>query len=252
LVMGHSIRHDPMAVKSVLGFVPQEIALYEDLTARENLTFWGKMYNLRGRLLQQRVEEVLEVISLTDRANDRVGKFSGGMKRRVNIGVALLHRPQVIYMDEPTVGIDPQSRRNILDSVLALKAKGLTVLYTTHYMEEAQELSDHIAIMDHGLLRACGTNAELVTLVGQADSLQLTLSVENQALIETWRTIPGVQQVDRENGNFHLLVDDSNQILPRLFETANTHGVRITGVDIRTPNLESVFLHLTGRALRDG
>ena len=149
-VMGHSIREEQMGVKSVLGVVPQEIALYEDLTARENLVFWGKMYGLRGGALKTRVDEVLDVIGLRDRAKERVGKYSGGMKRRVNIGVALLHKPQVIYMDEPTVGIDPQSRRNILDSVVALKDQGMTVLYTTHYMEEAQELSDHIAIMDHG------------------------------------------------------------------------------------------------------
>jgi ABC-2 type transport system ATP-binding protein len=251
LIMGHSIRHDPMAVKAVLGFVPQEIALYEDLTARENLTFWGKMYNLRGKLLKQRVDEVLEIISLTDRAKDRVGKFSGGMKRRVNIGVALLHRPQVIYMDEPTVGIDPQSRRNILDSVIALKQQGLTVLYTTHYMEEAQELSDHIAILDHGRLMACGTHAELVRLVGQTDCLQLTLSAEPAQLLETWRAMPGVQQVDQKAGEVKLLVEDSNLVLPRVFETATGHGVRIKAVDIQTPNLESVFLHLTGRALRD-
>jgi ABC-2 type transport system ATP-binding protein len=250
-VMGHSIRHDPMGVKAVLGFVPQEIALYEDLTARENLTFWGKMYNLRGKLLLQRVKEVLEIISLTDRADDRVGKFSGGMKRRVNIGVALLHRPQVIYMDEPTVGIDPQSRRNILDSVIALKNQGLTVLYTTHYMEEAQELSDHIAILDHGQLMAYGTHAELVKIVGQSDRLQLALSGENPKLLDAWRALTGVRQVDQENGNVNLLVEDSNQILPALFETARAQGVRINAVDIQNPNLESVFLHLTGRALRD-
>src|SRR5512142_3193458 len=143
-VMGYSIREDALGVKSVLGVVPQEIAVYEDLTARENLNFWGKMYGLRGSALRRRVAEVLDVIGLTDRARERVGKYSGGMKRRVNIGVALLHKPKVIYMDEPTVGIDPQSRRNILDSVVALKNTGMTVLYTTHYMEEAQELSDHI------------------------------------------------------------------------------------------------------------
>jgi ABC-2 type transport system ATP-binding protein len=250
-VMGHSIRHDPMAVKAVLGFVPQEIALYEDLTARENLTFWGKMYNLRGQLLASRVEEVLETIGLTDRAHDRVGKYSGGMKRRVNIGVALLHRPQVIYMDEPTVGIDPQSRRNILDSVITLKNQGLTVLYTTHYMEEAQELSDHIAILDHGQLMAYGTHAELVKIVGQMDRLQLSLAHEEPRLLEAWRHLPGVQRVDCENGTVQLLVEDSNLLLPRVFETANAQGVRIQSVDIQNPNLESVFLHLTGRALRD-
>jgi ABC-2 type transport system ATP-binding protein len=251
LIMGHSIRNEDMGVKSVLGVVPQEIALYEDLTARENLTFWGKMYGLRGSALKSRVSEVLEVIGLTDRANERVGKYSGGMKRRVNIGVALLHKPRVIYMDEPTVGIDPQSRRNILDSVVALKNHGMTVLYTTHYMEESQELSDHIAIMDHGKLIACGTNDELVKLVGEQTRIDLTVSVEPGKIAEAWRSIPGVERVTVEQGQIAVLVDDSNLVLPKLFEAAAHTSARITSVDIREPNLESVFLHLTGRALRD-
>ena len=250
-VMGHSIRSDSMGVKSVLGVVPQDLALYEDLTARENLDFWGKMYGLRGAALRQRVKEVLEIIGLVDRANGRVGKFSGGMKRRVNIGVALLHKPQVIYMDEPTVGIDPQSRRNILDSVVALKNQGMTVLYTTHYMEEAQELSDHIAIMDHGKLMACGTNAELVRLVGERTRIDLTLNVEASGVLPTWRAVEGVSQVTAEDGRVTVLVEDSNLVLPRLFESATRLAARITSVDIREPNLEAVFLHLTGRALRD-
>ena len=250
-VMGHSIRTDAMGVKSVLGVVPQEIALYEDLTARENLNFWGKMYGLRGAALKSRVSEVLEVIGLSDRANDRVGKYSGGMKRRVNIGVALLHKPKVIYMDEPTVGIDPQSRRNILDSVVALKNQGMTVLYTTHYMEESQELSDHIAIMDHGRLIACGSHEELVKLVGQQTRINLTVNVDPVPLSETWRTTEGVKRVTVEEAQISVLVDDSNKALPRLFEAAAHHSARITSVDIREPNLEAVFLHLTGRALRD-
>jgi ABC-2 type transport system ATP-binding protein len=251
LVLGHSIRKEPMGVKSVLGFVPQEIALYEDLSARENLTFWGKMYGLRGSVLRNRVDEVLETIGLTDRAKGRVGKFSGGMKRRVNIGVALLHKPQVIYMDEPTVGIDPQSRRNILDSVVSLKDQGMTVLYTTHYMEEAQELSDHIAIMDHGKLIAMGSHDELVKIVGELDRLTLEINTESERILDTWRNVEGVEKIYSENGSLNVLADDSNLVLPRLFDAAAEKDVRITSVDIQEPNLEAVFLHLTGRALRD-
>ena len=250
-ILGHSIRKDAMGVKSVLGVVPQEIAMYEDMSARENLTFWGKMYGLRGAALKTRVNEVLEVIGLTDRAKEFIKKYSGGMKRRVNIGIALLHKPQVIYMDEPTVGIDPQSRRSILDSVLKLKSEGTTVLYTTHYMEEAQELSDHIAIMDQGKMIASGTHAELVKIVGEMDRIRVTINSESAKVLETWKTVKGVTKVSAEDGTLTILAEDSNQVLPRLFESAAARAVRITSVDIQEPNLESVFLHLTGRALRD-
>ena len=251
-VMGHSIVHESMAVKQSIGVVPQEIALYTDLTARENLNFWGKMYGLRGSALRQRVDEVLDIIGLSDRQKSRVSTFSGGMKRRLNIGLALLHRPQVIIMDEPTVGIDPQSRRNILDNVKHLNRQGTTVLYTTHYMEEAQELSHHIAVMDQGQVIAYGTHDELVKIVGEQDRINLTLNTEASRVLECWRTLDGVHQVDAQNGKVTLLVDDSDFVLPRLFETGARLGVRITLVEVQQPNLEAVFLHLTGRALRDG
>ncbi len=250
-IFGRSIRKDAMAVKSMLGVVPQDIALYEDMSARENLLFWGRMVDLSGAQLNKRVDEVLEMIGLTDRQKERVGKYSGGMKRRVNIGAALLHKPQVIYMDEPTVGIDPQSRRSILDNVVLLKEQGMTVLYTTHYMEEAEAISDHIGIMDHGKMIACGTHAELVKIVGEMDRIRLTTSAEPGQILVDWKAIPGINQLLIDEDQLTLLVDDANRVLPRVFEAAAASGVRVNSIDIQSPNLEAVFLHFTGRALRD-
>jgi len=250
-VMGHSVVNEAQAVKASIGMVPQDIALYPDLSARENLSFWGRMYGLRGATLSKRVDEVLEIIGLTDRQKDRVDKFSGGMKRRVNIGAALMHKPEVIIMDEPTVGIDPQSRRNILDNIKELNSRGMTMLYTTHYMEEAQELSDHIAIMDKGEVIACGTHTELVKLVGELERINLTINAESEKVIADWKATTGVRSVSAEDGHLTILAEDSNFILPRLFESAGRAKVRITSVEIQEPNLEAVFLHLTGKALRD-
>ncbi len=250
-IMGHSVTREAEAAKARLGVVPQDIALYPEMSARENLVFWGKMYGLRGATLKNRVDEVLEVIGLSDRQKDYVGKFSGGMKRRVNIGAALLHKPDVIIMDEPTVGIDPQSRRSILDNVKALNRKGMTVLYTTHYMEEAAELSDHITIMDRGKVIAYGTHDELIRMVGEQTRIDITLNMEAEAVLTDWRNTEGVSRINSTDGKVTALVDDSNRVLPRLFDGAARAGVRITSVDIQEPNLEMVFLHLTGRALRD-
>jgi ABC-2 type transport system ATP-binding protein len=251
LVMGHSISAEPQLVKASIGVVPQEVALYSDLSARENLLFWGKMQGMRGAPLAGRVDDVLEVIGLSDRQKERVSTYSGGMKRRVNIAVALLHKPALVIMDEPTVGIDPQSRRSILDNVKQLRDQGMTVLYTTHYMEEAQELSDHVGIMDRGKLVAVGTQRELVRSVGELNRIQLRLSEATESLLETWKMIEGINDVTSSDGIVTVLAADSNRALPRLFESAAGAGVRIVSVDIQEPNLEAVFLRLTGRALRD-
>ena len=250
-VLGHSITKSPLKAKSNIGVVPQDIALYEDLTARENLSFWGSMYGLRGAELSQRVDAILELTELTDRQKDKVEKYSGGMKRRLNIGVALLHKPRIVIMDEPTVGIDPQSRRKILDSVKALNKEGMTVLYTTHYMEEAQELSDKIAIMDQGEVIAQGAHEELVRIVGELDRIELTFSTSIEQQIDSWTALPGVKSLTPDTDKATLLVEDSDLVLPYLFEAAAKDDLRITSVTVHEPNLETVFLHLTGRALRE-
>src|SRR5215204_685375 len=201
---GHSVTRDPMAVKQVIGVVPQDLALYEELTARENLVFWGQMYGLSGRSLNNRVDEVLEQIGLTDKARNRVKTYSGGMKRRVNIGVGLLHKPRLLFMDEPTVGIDPQSRRAILDTVKDLNKQGMTVLYTTHYMEEAEELSNRVGIIDHGELIAIGTQKELKQQVGQTETLILHLA-ENEDPAPLVNSLKGVEGVLEANVADHQI-----------------------------------------------
>jgi ABC-2 type transport system ATP-binding protein len=250
---GHSISHDPMAVRNLIGVVPQELALYEDLTARENLVFWGQMYGLSGKALKTRINEVLGQIGLADKADKRIKTYSGGMKRRVNIAVGLLHKPRLLFMDEPTVGIDPQSRRAILDSVKDLNKQGMTVLYTTHYMEEAEELSDRVGIIDHGKLIALGTQSELTRQVGENDTLILHIdeSQNGKALAEAVRQVHSVLRADLTDHTVAVIAPEAEEILAPVITKANEQGIKIRSVDIKEPNLEAVFLNLTGRALRD-
>jgi len=253
IVGGHSVSKEPMAVRQLIGVVPQDLALYDDLTARENLSFWGQMYSLSGKALKTRIGEVLEQIGLTDKANQRVKTYSGGMKRRVNIGIGLLHKPRLLFMDEPTVGIDPQSRRAILNSVKDLNKQGMTVLYTTHYMEEAQEISDRVGIIDHGDLIALGTQVELTHQVGENDTLILHIGEGEgaEALAEAVKTLPSVLKADVGDHTVTVIALEAEDILAPVVTKANEIGVKIRSVDIQEPNLEAVFLHLTGRALRD-
>ena len=250
---GHSVTKDPMAVRNLIGVVPQELALYDDLSARENLIFWGQMYGLSGKTLKVRVEEVLEQIGLSDKAKNRIKTYSGGMKRRVNIGVGLLHKPRLLFMDEPTVGIDPQSRRAILDTVKSLNQQGMTVLYTTHYMEEAEELSNRVGIIDHGELIALGTQAELTRQVGENDTLILHIdeSQNGETLAAAARKISGVLKADITDHTVAVIAPEAEEIMAPVITRANELGIKIRSVDIKEPNLEAVFLSLTGRALRD-
>jgi len=252
-ISGHSVSQEPMAVKEVIGVVPQEIALYDNLSAMENFKFWGQMYGLSGKELSIRIDEVLEQIGLKDRAKERIKTYSGGMKRRVNIGVGLLHKPRLLFMDEPTVGIDPQSRRAILDSVKELNHTGITILYTTHYMEEAQELSDRVGIIDHGKLIALGTQKELTAQVGEMDTLILHLG-ENEDpvyLAEALSKLEGVLQANPTDHEVAIVTASAEELLAPVVSQSNELGIKIHSVDMREPNLEAVFLHLTGRALRD-
>jgi len=252
-VCGHSITKEPMAVKNCIGVVPQDLALYEDLTARENLVFWGQMYGLSGKTLKTRVDEVLEQTGLLDKAKQKIKTYSGGMKRRINIGVGLLHHPKLLFMDEPTVGIDPQSRRSILDSVKELNRGGMTVLYTTHYMEEAQELSNRVGIIDHGELIAIGTQEELTKSVGETDTLVLHVGEDTdpQNLAFEVRKLQGVIKAEVTDHEVTIITPSAEELLAQAVSFANNLGIKIHSIDIREPNLEAVFLNLTGRALRD-
>ena len=258
-INGVSMHDHPIEAKRHIGVVPQEIALYPRLTARQNLEFFGRIYGLSGQLLRSRVRELLEFVELADRADDRLETWSGGMKRRVNIVAGLIHRPPVLYMDEPTAGVDPQSRRRILDLVRHLKQDlGMTILYTTHLMEEAQELSDRVGIIDHGKLIAVGTQRELTARVAPYDRVELEIDDADRlaALVDALRGMEGVQDLrDRSaDGGRHAVVmsvASGRTLLPVVLARAEALGVRVAGVRISEPNLESVFLALTGRALRD-
>jgi len=249
----HSIVNTPDKVKGVIGFVPQDLALYDKLSAKHNLKFWGTMAGMSGADLNKKMDELLERVELADRANDRVETFSGGMKRRLNIAVGLLHSPKLVFMDEPTVGIDPQSRRRILDMVKELRDEGMSVLYTTHYMEEAQELSDSVGIIDHGKMIAQGTQDELRKMVGEQDTLRLHFDEDAPTadLSQTFGQLPFVTTASANGQEVVVTVPEAAAVLPDLLTVAAGANQRVRSIDIEEPNLEAVFLHLTGRALRE-
>lgn len=250
-VVGEAMAPTLTRPKGHIGLVPQELAIYPDLSARENLRFFGRLQGLHRKELNTRTNEVLELIRLADRAGEQTKKFSGGMKRRLNIGIGLLHRPTLLILDEPTVGVDPQSRNSILESVEGLATEGMAVLYTTHYMEEAERLCDRIAILDEGRVQAEGTRDQLIRLTGGVDRINLRGSGNTSAAAAALKALPGVQHVDGGGTGLILTVRDGPSVMPAIVTGAGTAGMAVTSVEIARPDLESVFLHLTGKALRD-
>jgi len=250
-VAGERMHPRATATKRHVGLVPQELAIYPDLTARENLDFFARLYGLDKARRATRVDEILEVIGLTDRATDRASEYSGGMKRRLNIGIGMLHQPRLLILDEPTVGVDPQSRNAILESVENLTTDGISVLYTTHYMEEAERLCDRIGIIDEGLLAAEGTRRELVATIGEQDLVRLHVEGDASAAAEACAKVDGVSSADAEDDTIICLMEHAGGRLPALLQAVNDVDASVSGVEVREPDLEDVFLHLTGKALRD-
>ena len=250
-VTGHDVVADAQEARRCLGIVPQELALYSDLSAAANLEFWGSAYGLRGAELRRRVAQVLELIGLADRARDHTATFSGGMKRRLNFGCGIVHSPRVLLLDEPTAGVDPQSRVRLLDLVREQARAGTTVIYTTHYMEEAQDLCHQIAIVDHGKLLALGTLDELRRMVGEQDLLRLAGRFDAAAASRALAALDGVQVLTAEPDAMTITTAGASRKLPMIFAALTTAGADIQETTLTVPSLESLFIKLTGRELRE-
>jgi ABC-2 type transport system ATP-binding protein len=250
-VAGQPVTTSATEVRAEIGFVPQEIALYPDLTATENLRLFGRLYGLGKQELTTRIDEVLELVGLADRRGDRIETYSGGMKRRANLAAGLLHHPKLLVLDEPTVGVDPQSRNSLLETVAALAKQGRAVLYTTHYMEEAERLCDRVGIIDEGRIVAEGTRRQLVEQIGERDRVQVTASGDVTALAAACRRLPGVEEATAVDGAVELFARGGRHLLRGVIEAADQVGADVASVELVEPDLEAVFLHLTGKALRD-
>ncbi|TDJ70604.1 MAG: ABC transporter ATP-binding protein [Planctomycetota bacterium] len=250
-VLGHDIVADAVAAKQLLGIVPQELALYEDLSARENLAYWGGAYGLRGAELRGRVDTVLETIGLLDRAKEPVKKYSGGMKRRLNFGCGVIHEPKVLLLDEPTVGVDPQSRVRLLDLVRAQAESGTCVLYTTHYMEEAQDLCDRLAIMDNGKIIALGTLEELRGELDERDLLRLTGTFDAQRTRAALAGVDEAEVVHVDETSLMISMPDAWSKLPAVFGALAAADADVRATTMTQPSLETLFIKLTGRELRE-
>ena len=248
-LFGRPLHRADLSLRPLIGIGTQDLALYGEMSARENLAFFGRLYGLRGDDLAQRIDAVLDLTALRDKADQRVGTYSGGMKRRLNLGVAIVHRPKILFLDEPTTGIDPQSRNHIFEQVRALNAAGLTVVYTSHYMEEVQALCPRIAILDHGQLIACDA---LSALLHRLDgTLKVRVGGDPMAVRERFANLADVKLVSADGDTFVLAGADIPAMILQVVAALRELNVELTGLESHEPTLESVFLHLTERTLRD-
>ncbi|MCE9592815.1 MAG: ABC transporter ATP-binding protein [Planctomycetes bacterium] len=249
-VLGHDVQRDARAARQTLGIVPQELAVYEDLSATENLEYWGAAWGLAGADLRSRVREVLSEIGLADRAKEPVKRFSGGMKRRLNFGAGIVHRPKVLLLDEPTVGVDPQSRVKLLDLVRAQAANGTCVLYTTHYMEEAETLCTRLAILDHGKMLAAGTLEELRARLGELDLVFFGGRFDVARGRAALASLGSIEVVQASESEFALACAEASKRLPQLLGALGSAG-EVRETTLKRPSLESLFIKLTGKELRE-
>jgi len=251
VVAGHSVTAEPEAVKRAIGVVPQDIALYPDLNAVENLRFFGRMYDIPRARLEQRIADLLQLVGLTEHARKRVEHYSGGMKRRLNLAVGLLSEPRFLMLDEPTVGVDPQSRHAIFENIQALNRQGLTILYTTHYMEEAELLCHRVAIMDEGRIIALDTPQNLISTLGTG---LIHVGVKDELddeMLARLQALPQVKNVVHRDNTLAFETVDAQRALLEIIGLFNETDTAMTSLEILEPNLESVFIQLTGKQLRD-
>lgn len=248
---GKELRKHEMTIKQEMGIVPQELAIFEDLTVYENLDYFGRLYGLKGQLLKERIEQTLHFTGLTERRKQTPKGFSGGMKRRLNIGCAILHQPKLIIFDEPTVGIDPQSRNHILQSIKALNRLGSTIIYTSHYMEEVEELCTRLAIVDHGRVIAQGSKEELTSLIATEEKLVLELSSQQFGLVDNIKKIPSITECVVNGNKLEIIGKKGEPNVSKIISHISATDIDILSLHVEKPSLETVFLTLTGRSLRD-